>query len=180
MSLKKSDFNIMRRVLKDFFPDKEGFIKDYQNYVNYWNQVFYPQHSDIFHIIYTLQGLRYTAKTGYLHDIPPELFNPLSLEDRLTLLRKWKEFCKKHPYVMMADMPYLSETSTTYFQLTNQSFHIIASDSTGTLANISIKEITLVEAFKDFIDNVVKKNAYSKEDEIKLIDECIKMIEMEM
>ena len=176
----ESDFNIMRRVLKDFFPDKEGFIKDYQNYVNYWNQVFYPQHSDIFHIIYTLQGLRYTAKTGYLHDIPPELFNPLSLEDRLTLLRKWKEFCKKHPYVMMADMPYLSETSTTYFQLTNQSFHIIASDSTGTLANISIKEITLVEAFKDFIDNVVKKNAYSKEDEIKLIDECIKMIEMEM
>ena len=81
---------------------------------------------------------------------------------------------------MMADMPYLSETSTTYFQLTNQSFHIIASDSTGTLANISIKEITIVEAFKDFIDNVVKKNAYSKEDEIKLIDECIKMIEMEM
>ena len=62
----ESDFNIMRRALKDFFPDKEGFIRDYQNYVNYWNQVFYPQHSDIFHIIYTLQGLRYTAKTGYL------------------------------------------------------------------------------------------------------------------
>lgn len=176
----ESDLSIMRKELKDFFPNKEEFIKDFQKFGYYWNEVFYPQHSDIFHIIYTLQGLRYTAKTGYLHDIPPELFNPLSLEDRLTLLRKWKEFCKKHPYVIMADMPYLSETSTTYFQLTNQSFHIIASDSTGTLANISIKEITLVEAFKDFIDNVVKKNAYSKEDEIKLIDECIKMIEMEM
>ena len=29
-------------------------------------------------------------------------------------------------------------------------------------------------------DNVVKKNAYSKEDEMKLIDECIEMIKKEM
>lgn len=176
----ESDLSIMRKALKDFFPNKEGFIKDFQNFEQYWNQEFYPQHSDIFHIIYTLQGLRYTAKTGYLHDIPPELFNPLSLEDRLLLITKWKEFCKNNPHIMMADMPYLSESSTTYFQLSNQSFYIIASDSTGTLANISIKEITLVDAFKDFIDNVVKKNAYSKEDEMKLIDECIEMIKKEM
>lgn len=176
----ESDLSIMRKALKDFFPNKEEFIKDIQNFANYWNHEFYPQHSDIFHIIYTLQGLRYTAKTGYLHDIPPELFNPLSLEDRLLLITKWKEFCKNNPHIMMADMPYLSESSTTYFQLSNQSFYIIASDSTGTLANISIKEITLVDAFKDFIDNVVKKNAYSKEDEMKLIDECIEMIKKEM
>ena len=32
----------------------------------------------------------------------------------------------------------------------------------------------------DFVENVVKKNAYSKEDEMKLIDKCIEMIEMEM
>ena len=38
----------------------------------------------------------------------------------------------------------------------------------------------LVEAFNDFVENVVKKNAYSKEDEMKLIDKCIEMIEMEM
>lgn len=80
----------------------------------------------------------------------------------------------------MVDMPYLSETSTTYFELSNQEFHVIAADSTGPLAFISIKEVTLVDAFNDFVENVVKKNAYSKEDEIKLIDECIKMIEMEM
>lgn len=176
----ESDLSIMRKALKDFFPNKEEFIKDFQKFRYYWNEVFYPQHSDIFHIIYTLQGLRYTAKTGYLHDIPPELFNPLSLKDRLLLITKWKEFCKKNTHVMMADMPYLSETSTTYFQLSDQSFYIIASDSTGTLANISIKEITLVEAFKDFIDNVVIKNAYSKDDEMKLIDECIEMIKKEM
>ena len=176
----ESDLDIIRKSLKDFFPDKEGFIKDYQNYVNYWNQIFYPQCFDKFHVIYTVQGLYYTAKTGYLHDIPPELFNPLSLEDRLTLLRKWKEFCIKHPHVVMANMPYLSESSTTYFQLSNQEFHMIAADSTGTLANISIKEVTLVEAFNDFVENVVKKNAYSKEDEMKLIDKCIEMIEMEM
>lgn len=174
------DLSIMHKALKDFFPNKEEFIKDFQKFGYYWNEVFYPQHSDIFHIIYTLQGLRYTAKTGYLHDIPPELFNPLSLKDRLLLITKWKEFCKKNTHVMMADMPYLSETSTTYFQLSDQSFYIIASDSTGTLANISIKEITLVEAFKDFIDNVVIKNAYSKDDEMKLIDECIEMIKKEM
>lgn len=176
----ESDLAIMRKSLKDFFPDKEGFIKKFHDYANYWNQVFYAQYSDLFHIIYTVQGLRYTAKTGYLHDIPPELFNPLSLEDRLLLITKWKEFCKKHSYIMMADMPYLSETSTTYFQLSDQVFHMIAADSTGTLANISIQEVTLVEAFNDFFENVIKKNAYSKEDEMKLIDECIEMIKKEM
>lgn len=81
---------------------------------------------------------------------------------------------------MMADMPYLSETSTTYFQLSDQVFHMIAADSTGTLANISIQEVTLVEAFNDFFENVIKKNAYSKEEELKVIDECIEMIKREM
>ena len=57
---------------------------------------------------------------------------------------------------------------------------MIAADSTGTLANISIQEVTLVEAFNDFFENVIKKNAYSKEEEIKLIDECIEMIKKEM
>ena len=57
---------------------------------------------------------------------------------------------------------------------------MIAADLIGTIVLISIKEVTLVEAFHDFVENVVKKNAYSKEDEIKLIDECIEMIEMEM
>ena len=176
----ESDLIIMRKALKDFFPNREEFIKDFQNFEHYWNQEFYPQHSDIFNIIYTVQGLRYTTNTGYLHDIPPELFNPLSLEDRLLLITKWKEFCKKNPHIVMADMPYLSETSTTYFQLSNQAFYIITSDSTGTLANISIKEVTLVDAFSDFIENVVKKNSYSKEDEMRLIDECIEMIKKEM
>ena len=176
----ESDLIILDKSLKDFFPDKEGFIESFHNYAHYWNEVFYPQYSDKFHIIYTIQGVRYTAKTGYLHDIPPELFNPLSLEDRLLLLTKWREFCKKHPYVMMTDMPYLSETSTTYFQFSDQVFHMIAADSTGTLANISIQEVTLVEAFNDFVDNVIKKNAFSKEEEIKLIDECIEMIKKEM
>lgn len=176
----ESDLAIMRKSLKDFFPDKEGFIKQFHDFANYWNQEFYTQYSDIFHIIYTVQGLRYTAKTGYLHDVPPELFNPLSLKDRLLLITKWKEFCKKHPYIMMADMPYLSETSTTYFQLSDQVFHMIAADSTGTLANISIQEVTLVEAFNDFFENVIKKNAYSKEEELKVIDECIEIIKREM
>ena len=31
----ESDFNIMRKSLKDFFPDKERFIRDYHNYLNY-------------------------------------------------------------------------------------------------------------------------------------------------
>ena len=57
---------------------------------------------------------------------------------------------------------------------------MIAADSTGTLANISIQEVTLVEAFNDFLENVIKKNAYSKEEEFKVIDECIEMIKKEM
>lgn len=172
----ENDLAIIRKSLKDFFPDKEGFIKKFHDYANYWNKVFYAQYSDIFHIIYTVQGLRYTAKTGYLHDIPPELFNPLSLEDRLLLITKWKEFCKKHSYIMMADMPYLSETSTTYFQLSDQVFHMIAADSTGTLANISIQEVTLVEAFNDYYQYILEERCLSKEETSQIIDTYINQL----
>lgn len=174
------DEEIFRECLKDFFPYKEEFIQSFMAYVKYWNEVFLPANKDVYHTIYTYQGLRYFTETGYFHDIPKELFNPLSLENRLTILERWKQFCIDYPFVQMADMPYLPAESTNYFLMCNHDFYILFSDTSGTLASIIIKEATLVEAFDDFIENIIKKNTYSKEDELKCLDECIEMIKKEL
>lgn len=174
------DEEILRECLKDFFPYKDEFIQSFMAYVKYWNEVFLPAHKDIYHTIYTYQGLLYFTESGYFHDIPAELFNPLSLENRLTILERWRQFVIDYPSIQMADMPYFPAESTTYFLVCNHDFNILFSDPTGTLASITIKEATLVEAFEDFLENVVKKNVYSKEDEIRCIDECIEKIKKEL
>lgn len=174
------DVEIFRECLKDFFPYKEEFIQSFVAYAKYMNEVFLPENKDVYHTIYTYQGLRYFTESGYFHDIPSELFNPLSLENRLLILERWRQFVIDYPSIQMADMPYLPAESTTYFVMYNHDFNILFSDTTGALASITIKESTLVEAFDDFLENVVKKHMYSKEEELRCIDECIEKIKKEL
>ena len=54
--------------------------------------------------LYTLQGLRYFVDTGYTLDFPQPFYQPLTINDRIKILRRLKNFINTYS-INLVDVP---------------------------------------------------------------------------
>lgn len=126
--------------------------------------------------LYTLQGLRHFVDTGYTTDFPQQFYHPLTIDDRIKILRRLKNFmntCSLQlvdvpEYDTMSFLVIVMNTNTLYFQIVSAS---------GTIKTIQLHEASLVMAFNDYYQYIVEERCLSKEDACKTIDSYITQLE---
>ena len=139
-------------------------------------KLFIKKHKDQFTSIYTVQGLRYFVNTGYINAFPTSLCNPLSINDRISILRRQKNFMAAHS-TYLADIPEFPDSSSLIILTNVHTFCFQIVSPHGVTMSMECHETSLVNAFNDYYKFVSSEKCFSQEDAFKIIDTYISQLE---
>ena len=126
--------------------------------------------------LYTLQGLRHFVDTGYTTDFPQQFYHPLTIIDRIKILRRLKNFMNSYS-LQLVDIPEYSDTSFLIIVMNMNTLYFQIVSASGTVKTIQLHEASLVMAFNDYYLYIVEERCLSKEDAFKIIDTYITQLE---
>lgn len=126
--------------------------------------------------LYTLQGLRHFVDTGYTTDFPQQFYHPLTIDDRIKILRRLKNFMNTCS-LQLVDVPEYSDTSFLIIVMNMNTLYFQIVSASGTIKTIQLHEASLVMAFNDYYQYIVEERCLSKEEAFKIIDSYITQLE---
>lgn len=126
---------------------------------------------------FTLQGLQYFCDTGYFHDLPQSLIDPLTSEEILIITKRWREFVNEYPYVIMLDIPAFPANSTLTITFDNGHLLFTCINAKGIPVSVKLNETSIYVAFEDYFHHVIDNHTISKNEAVRIIDEYIAKIE---
>lgn len=122
--------------------------------------------------LYTLQGLRRFVDTGYTTDFPQKFYHTLTIDDRIKILRRLKNFMNSCS-IQLVDVPEYSDTSFLVIVMNMNTLLFQIVSARGTVKTIQLHEASLVMAFNDYYQYIVEERCLSKEDAFEIIDSYI-------
>lgn len=127
--------------------------------------------------LYTLQGLRHFVDTGYTTDFPQQFYHPLTIDDRIKILRRLKNFMNTCS-LQLVDVPEYDNMSFSVIIMNINTLYFQIVSASGTIKTIQLHEASLVMAFNDYYQYILEERLLSKEDAFKIIDSYITQLEM--
>lgn len=152
------------------------FIESFKKHSMYLKQ-FVKCNKDHLSGLYTLQGLRHFVDTGYTTDFPQPLFQPLTIDDRIKLLRRLKNFMNTHS-IQLVDIPEYDNMSFLVIVMNINTLYFQIVSASGTIKTIQLHEASLVMAFNDYYQYILEERLLSKEDAFEIIDSYITQLDM--
>ena len=152
------------------------FIESFKKHSMYLKQ-FVKCNKDHLSGLYTLQGLRHFVDTGYTTDFPQPLFQPLTIDDRIKLLRRLKNFMNTHS-IQLVDIPEYDNMSFLVIVMNINTLYFQIVSASGTIKTIRLHEASLVMAFNDYYQYILEERSLSKEDAFEIIDSYITQLDM--
>lgn len=131
---------------------------------------------------FSMDGLNEFVRKGRISGIPDILYNPLSMADRLELVRQWRERCNHDDFINMAVQPGQMQISDNiYIEALNVGNVVLSyTHPMHKDAFCVILEESIAGSIHDFLTYLNGGNmAYSEEDTLAAVDELIKMLEEE-
>ncbi len=174
--LSLDEVELVGNHIHDEFYQKSYFMDFYKEYMQI-QQNYLKKNSGGTKYYFTKQGLEYFFETGYFHDIPTSLLYPLTNDELLYFLGKWRDFVKDYPYITMLDMPAFPSNSTTTISFDNNRLNFTFINSKGMPICLSINESSIYSAFYDYFHYIIDNNTISKEETINIIDGYIQKLE---
>ncbi|MCD7949078.1 MAG: helix-turn-helix transcriptional regulator [Erysipelotrichaceae bacterium] len=174
--LSLDEVELVGNHIRDEFSQKSEFMEFYKQYLQI-QQIYLKNNTGSSHYYFTKQGLEYFFETGYFHDIPASLLYPLTHDELLYFLGKWKEFVKDYKYITMLDIPAFPGNSTTVISFDDNRLSFTFVNSKGVPICFSINEASIYGAFYDYFHNIIENNTISKEETVNIIDEYIQKLE---
>lgn len=126
--------------------------------------------------LFTIQGLRCLVNTGYTTAFPSPLCQPLTIDDRIKLLRRQKNFMNIYP-ISLVDVPEYSDTSLLIIVMSMNTLYFQIVSTSGIIKTIQLHEASLVMAFNDYYQYVLEEKCFNKEEAFQLIDSYITQLE---
>lgn len=115
--------------------------------------------------------------TGYTTDFPQPLFQPLTIDDRIKLLRRLKNFMNTHS-IQLVDIPEYDNMSFLVIVMNINTLYFQIVSASGTVKTIQLHETSLVMAFNDYYQYILEERSLSKEDAFEIIDSYITQLDM--
>ncbi|MCD7893665.1 MAG: helix-turn-helix transcriptional regulator [Erysipelotrichaceae bacterium] len=162
--------------IRDEFSQKSTFMEFYRQYLQ-MQQIYLKNNTGNTQYYFTKQGLEYFCETGYFHDIPASLLYPLTHDELLYFLGKWKDFVENYQYITMLDIPAFPGDSTTVISFDDNRLSFTFITSKGIPICVTINEASIYSAFHDYFHHIIENKAISKEETINMIDEYIQKLE---
>ena len=114
--------------------------------------------------------------TGYTTAFPSPLCQPLTINDRIKLLRRQKNFMNIYP-ISLVDVPEYSDTSFLIIVMNMNTLYFQTISTSGTVKTIQLHEASLVMAFNDYYQYILEEKCFSKEEAFQMIDSYITQLE---
>ena len=158
------------------FLEENVFVESFKKHSMYLKQ-FVKRNKDHLSGLYTLQGLRHFVDTGYTIDFPQPFYQPLTINDRIKILRRLKNFINTYS-INLVDVPEYDNMSFSVIIMNINTLYFQIVSASGTIKTIQLHEASLVMAFNDYYQYILEERLLSKEDAFKIIDSYITQLEM--
>ena len=139
-------------------------------------KAFIKKNKDHYLSIFTIQGLRYFVNTGYINAFPKSLCKPLSIDERITVLRRQKNSMASRS-IYLADIPEFPDSSSLIILTNIHTFCFQIISANGITMSMECHEASLVNAFNDYYQFVLEEKCYKQEEAFKIIDSYINQLE---
>ncbi|MCD7950038.1 MAG: helix-turn-helix transcriptional regulator [Erysipelotrichaceae bacterium] len=166
---------VARNIHNDFYQ-KDQFVQYYYSIIQMQQQYLKNNQGNTYYY-FTVQGLEYFCKTGYFHDLPQSLVDPLTVEETLEITRRWRDFVEEYPFVVMLDMPAFPANSTLTITFDNGQLLFTCINAKGIPISVKLNESSMYVAFDDYFHDIIDNHSFSKEESVKIIEEHIKKLE---
>ena len=158
------------------FLEDNDFVESFKKHSMHIKQ-FVKRNKDHLSGLYTLQGLRHFVDTGYTIDFPQPFYQPLTINDRIKILRRLKNFINTYS-INLVDVPEYDNMSFSVIIMNMNTLYFQIVSASGTIKTIQLHEASLVMAFNDYYQYILEERSLSKEDAFKIIDSYITQLDM--
>ena len=157
------------------FLEENVFVESFKKHSMYLKQ-FVKRNKDHLSGLYTLQGLRHFVDTGYTIDFLQPFYQPLTINDRIKILRRLKNFINTYS-INLVDVPEYDNMSFSVIVMNINTLYFQIVSASGTIKTIQLHEASLVMAFNDYYQYILEERLLSKEDAFEIIDSYITQLE---
>ena len=124
------------------------------------------------HQFFTRNGLLFFARTGRFRELPSDLCRPVSPEDRIRILKQFKEYCKSGVFRMLRS-PLEQLSSNLRLAITGKIGYLVMHTEDCPLIYMLFNETFMVEIFRDYMESLEEFCCYSVEETLEAIQEMI-------
>lgn len=163
-----SDELLEKSVLPQL-PDRDKFVQQSSVLLASNRQLLSPGK---FRIYFTIPGLRQFLTTGRIHEIPEELYLPLTLPERKQLLQNMLPHCQSGVYRLLR-YPLNQLTENLHLVVNRTMGYLLFKDIRGQILCLTFNEPSLLEAFLDYMEHLENRRLYSCEDATHMVQELI-------
>ena len=169
---------LLARHIREDFPGKDIWIQSIHQYLG--NIQSLKDDKTVSGIIFSsLKGMNYTTREGYINEIPGALYEPLSLEERIEFLRKWKAVIKTYNIAIM-DIPEMEENAFMELYVLPSEVLLALSMPNGEAICIDLKEPGMIELMLKYVEFNDKYRQMSPPDVDRKIDSLIEALKDEI
>lgn len=124
----------------------------------------------------TRQGILTFAETGMVNEFSRELYNPLTISQRIELLKEVEKDCLVNPHYLLKD-PLDALPQNFHLCINSGSGYLLFQNAGGQNVYLIIEESRLLETFLDYAENLAESCCLSTEETMEFLHTVISLLE---
>lgn len=162
--------NIINKYLRKTFTNTGQFV---DNFMEHIQKVMSLIKNNKTTYIFTIDGVISFLETGRLSEFPVEMYDPLSLDDRIYLINKLVTVCKNYSYKILKQN-FGNPRSRLCVYANPQHSYLLFPSVNNDLIYLDLEEPSILNAFYDYLTNLREDAFYTKAESIEVLERLIK------
>lgn len=122
---------------------------------------------------FSLDGVKEFLKTGRFHEVPGNIYSPISYGERINILKQFIKDCVKGNYRMFRRN--IGHSGNEIFMIIDRQkgYLMFTSSVSNKFVNLYLEETDMLFAFYDFCENLDDRLFYTKEEMISILEKLV-------
>ena len=160
---------LLEKAIYPQIPDRDGLIRQVSLLLKSNRELLEPEK---FIIYFTIPGLKQFLSTGRIHEVPEELYQPLTFAQRKELLESMLPYCESGVYHLLKS-PLNQLTANLHIVVNHTMGYLLFKDFRGQILCLVFNEPSLLDTFMDYMEYLKEEGIYSGEETARLVRELL-------
>lgn len=160
--------DILERLLLPELPNREELFPFLSDFLKQRQNTIFDEN---YHIFHTLRGLSRFMETGKIYEIPEDLYQPLSQEDRKLLLYRLGQFAGERYHFLRGPLENLPQNFHLWVSAANG--YLMFTNRKNEMTFLLFTESSLLTAFWDYLQHMDETYLCSTKESQKYIEELL-------
>lgn len=166
---------LINKYLHKDFPGIDQFTESLMDHIHKLMSIVKTNQSTF---IFTLDGVISFLETGRISEFPSNLYDPLSMDDRIYLVNKLITVCRSYSYRMLKQNPGNPRSKLSVYSNTQHCYLLFPSVNED-LIYLDLEEPSILHAFYDYLTTLNEDAFYSRDESVELLERLIKKYRQE-